>query len=341
MRYTMIEFIDNQLNRFFYNRKTYATSPFNVDSLRDCILFEIIKEAYSELEEKKSLRAHRKSDADALRMRDSRWMSYLQYYRNLQYERVKEKTGECVSELLPDKVDSMPGKLTGHQITKMQYFELNTMSRLQILKSITNKRICDVKKISNEQFIQEMVEYDRMIDELLNLLDGNIEDILFATIALYTLEWTFNIELFYNCAVEAEKNKEKEVPEKRLLLLCSELSVPAPANKVIHTETRFVLHRLDLVSYMYKESDKAWHEIEDKLSRYFIAKYYVKKDVFHNWSIPQYFATHIPREDWADFIRKHYNLRNIYKKKEWNNKRIRYFRKVVQAMIRDVPEPRL
>lgn len=341
MGYKMIEFIDNQLNSFFSDRAHYAKSPFNVEDFRDCTLFEIIKEAYGESEKKKSLRAHRQSDADDLRMRDSRWISYAQHYRKLQYERVKERTGKCVSELLPDDVDSMSGKLTGHLVTDMQYFELKTMSRLPILKAVINKRICDVKKISNEQFIQGMHEYDSVIDELLKLLDGNTEDVLFATIALYTLEWKYNIELFYNCAVEAEKNKVKEVPINRLALLCAVLYVLAPSNTVLPIESRFVLHRRDLVPYMYEANDEDWEAVKEKFYQYFIVKYYVRKDMFHNLTIPQYVATHISRETWADFIREHYNLRNIYKTKEWNNKRIRYFRKMVQAMIRDVPEPRL
>ena len=82
--YTMTEFIDNMLDNYFENRSLYDISPFSVENLRDCILFEIIKTAYDESGEKKSLRANRGSDDDDKRMRDSRWMSYAQHYRTLQ-----------------------------------------------------------------------------------------------------------------------------------------------------------------------------------------------------------------------------------------------------------------
>lgn len=108
--YTMTEFIDNRLDHFFSDRSLYNLSPFNIEDLRDCILLEIIKDAYYEAGKKQSLRANRGSDADDLRMRDSRWMAYAQHYRTLQYEHVKETTDIEIPELLPDDVESMPGK---------------------------------------------------------------------------------------------------------------------------------------------------------------------------------------------------------------------------------------
>ena len=84
-----------------------------------------------------------------------------------------------------------------------------------------------------------------------------------------------------------------------------------------------------------------WEEIYDKLYHYFIAKYYITKEIIHKWSMPEYFATHIPRERWAAFFREHYDLRKIYKPKEWNNKRIRYVRKIYETMIKEMPAPKL
>lgn len=325
--YTMTEFIDNRLDHFFSDRSLYNLSPFNIEDLRDCILLEIIKDAYYEAGKKQSLRANRGSDADDLRMRDSRWMAYAQHYRTLQYEHVKETTDIEILELLPDDVESMPGKLEGHKITEMQYFELNTMADIPILKSIINKRICDVKKISNDEFIRGMGEYDRLVAHLIDLLDGDDEDMIFATIALFTLEWKYNIELFYNCAVEAEKHKITDVPVHKLATLCAELSMPLPYDydpftrpKIMHTESRFVLHRLDLVPYMYSEPDEAWEEVQDKFWHYFIAKYYITREIIHKWSMPEYFVTHISRDKWAAFFREHYDIRKIYKPKEWTKK---------------------
>lgn len=341
--YTMTEFIDNMLDNYFENRSLYDISPFSVENLRDCILFEIIKTAYDESGEKKSLRANRGSDDDDKRMRDSRWMSYAQHYRTLQYYHIMDSANISIPELLPDNVKSMSGKIEGHKLTKMQYFEINTMANIPIFKSIVSKRICCVKKISNDDFIRGMEEYDKLVVHLINLLDGDVEDVLFGSIALFTLEWKYNIELFYNCAVEAEKRKISEVPVHRIAALCAELSIPLPPyfTTKIHTESRFVLHRLDLVSYLYSEKDKMWDEVEAKFYDYFVVKHYIESEIVHKWSMSEYFITHIPRERWVEFIREHYDLRKIYKPKEWNNKRVRYFRKIVGEMVKNMPVPKL
>ena len=302
MDFTLTEFIDNRLDEYFPDRSLYNVSPFSVEDLRDCILMEIIKDAYFEAGEKKSLRANRGSDDDDLRMRDSRWMSYAQHYRSLQYERVKESLNVEIKELLPPNVE----------------------------------------------FIKGMEEYDKLVADLIGLLDGDDEDVIFATIALFTLEWKYNIELYYNCAVKADKHKIKDVPVHKLAVLCAVLSMPVPFDfdqylrpTMLHTESRFVLHRLDLVPYLYSKSDKAWEEVNDKLWHYFIAKYHITQEIIHKWSMAEFFATHIPREKWAEFFREHYDLRKMYKRKIWTNKRIRYVRKLIDVMVRNEPAPKL
>lgn len=342
MGYTMLEFIDSRLDNFFTERDLYEVSPFNIEDLRDCILTEIIKDAYYESEKKQSLRANRGTDDDSIRMRDSRTMAYAQHYRNLQYNHVVQRTDVKIPELLPDDVQSMDGKIDGHKITRMQYFELSTMAEQPLLKSIISKRICDVKKISNDMFVEYMQEYDKLVNELITKLDGDDEDVIFATLALFTLEWKYNVELFYSCAVEAEKHNTKDVPLERLAILCAELAVPIPpeCTTIINTESRFILHRLELVPLLYDDPDGLWEEIRDKLWNYFVAKYYIEKEIVHKWSMPEYFATHISRDKWAAFFREHYDLRKIYVKKEWTNKRIRYVRKVIEIMVKNMDVPR-
>lgn len=338
MGYTMLEFIDNRLDSYFPERELYEYLPFHVTDLRDCILTEIIKDAYHESEKKQSLRTNRGTDDDSLRMRDSRIMAYAQHYRNIQYEHVKEICDNEITELLPEDVQSMDGKIEGHKITEMQYFELETMVEQPLLKAIVNKRICDVKKISNDVFIEYLQEYDKLVNKLISKLDGDNEDVIFATLALFTLEWKYNVELFYSCAVEAEKNNITTVPLKRLAALCAELSIPVSPGSTtkIHTESQFVLHRLELVPYIFDQQKDMETYINDKLCHYHIAKYYIKREIVHKWSMPEYFATHISRDKWADFFREHYDLRKMYAEKKWTNKRIRYMRKIYETMIRNI-----
>lgn len=98
------------------------------------------------------MRANRETDDD-LRMRDGRSMKYTQHYRNLQYDRVMGITNKFIPESSLDEVSSMDGKLEGHKITEMQCFELNTMANFPLLKGIVSKRICNIKSIFNDAFL--------------------------------------------------------------------------------------------------------------------------------------------------------------------------------------------
>lgn len=341
MSLNMIEFIDQKISGFCLNPSVYDVSPFNLSDFRDCFIMEMIKDAYHETEPRQSLRSLRDEDTDDARMRDSRSAKYAQHYRNLQFEHIKNNIGWEVPELLPDDVESMEGRLKGHQFTEMQYFELNTMADHPVLKTIVNKRICDVKKISNVTFREYMADYDSLTKELVKKLNGSDEDVIFAAIALFTLEWKYCVEFSYSCAVSAEGVGVKDIPLDRFAALCAELSFPIPPKftTILHTESRFVLHRMDLVPAIFSSAD--WGEIEAKLCDYLTIRYYLKQEMIHKWSLPEYFCSMTTRVQWADFIRKHYDLRKIYTPKDWTNSRIRYVRNFYQAIMQNQRPPRL
>lgn len=200
--------------------------PFDLKELRHCIMMELIRDEYYESEPRASLRSYVEDglkDSDDIRMRNQRVLKYAQHYRNLQYENMVQTMGGGHPDLLPDDMTGIENKLAGHKLTPMQFFELSTMADHPVLKTIISKRICSVKKVSNAEFIELMDDYDRLTQSLMDRLE---EDRVFATIALYILEWKYNVELFYACAVEAEKYKQKDVIVQDVALLCSDCHMP-------------------------------------------------------------------------------------------------------------------
>ena len=149
------------------------------------------------------------------------------------------------------------------------------------------------------------------------------------------------MELFYSCAVNAEKAGMQTVPVHRLAGLCAELAIPLAPDytQTLHTESRFVLHRLKLVSSVYNASQEEWDDVQDKICHYQIARYYIETEIVRKWEMAELFARYTTREQWAKFFREHYNLKQTYVPKEWNNKRIRHMRNIYNAMIKDQPTP--
>ena len=155
---------------------------------------------------------------------------------------------------------------SGAQMPRMQMKVLREFECILPPIELQREFVRISEQSDKSKFIEYMHEYEKLTEGLVKKLDGDDEDVIFATLALFTLEWKYNVELFYQCAVEAEKNKVKEIPLERIAPLCAELSVPVPpeCTTIIQTESRFVLHRQELVKLIYNDPDELWEEIYDK-----------------------------------------------------------------------------
>lgn len=180
-----------------------------------------------------------------------------------------------------------------------------------------------------------MEQYDKLVSNLIEKLNGNDQDIIFASIDLFTLEWTFNIELFYACTLEMEEKQIKEIIPHRLGLLCADLSISyAPINHLIHTHSRFLLGRKELLPYLFTSNEEVWTRVESKMSTYLVASYLIRKDRLPMDTYLYDYYANISQAEWADFLRTQYNMKKLYAKKEWTNSRIRIFRNICNTMIK-------
>jgi len=334
----LIKDIDNQLSQLFRDKSLYDLSPFSVFELRNSLIFEMIKTAYDRLEPKKSLRSHRGTDDDYARMLDSRNKAYVQHYRNIQYKEMRD-IGWNEPELLSQDVSSIEGRLDGHKLSGIQYYEMDALAVHPLLKTIVSKRICDVKKISNATFCEYMEDFEQWVESLIDMLNGDDEDVIFATVELFTLEWKYSVELFYRCAVEAETQNYTEVDKDKLAILCADVTMPQPLNPACAytTHSRFIPYRNYLVPYMYNGYD--WEEIHEKLFEYLIAKEFIIVTKYYGKTIIDEFCEQTTKSEWAAFIRENFNLKDAFSKNEWTNKRIRYVRKLYNVMTKNMPTP--
>lgn len=315
--------------------------PFSLEELADCIIMELIKPAFEASMEKKSIRTLLKEfgyDTDADRMRFSRRLAYAQHYRNLQNERVAEMVGHGHPDLLPDNMESIEDKIAGHKLTSMQFFELVTMDRLPILQAIVSKRIVDTHKISNTEFKRLFEEYDLSIAAFKEKTFDDFNTV-FYTFALYTLEWKYGMDFFYQCICDSESS-----PSAVLLnapyLLAAEATLNME-NGRITTENRFILHRKELIRQAQNPSTKlsTMHKVYDYLYiKYMIKCCFTIDGVMAN----DFIKSRTTLKDWASFIRQHYPLvSQLPTTHTWTNKQIRTFRNIVDAMFINAPTPKL
>lgn len=145
---------------------------FNADVL-DQLIMEAIKMDYDNEMDRhaQSLRQHMLQDGqnyDDVNERKFQLnrLKYVQFYRDLQADRLQTEYGSFPHELLGDDMSQIEDRLIGHRITSVQYEEMKNMIKVPLLDKITKKQIVDVKKVSNGSLsisIISMISYLKII----------------------------------------------------------------------------------------------------------------------------------------------------------------------------------
>lgn len=110
--------------------------------------------------------------------------------------------------------------------------------------------------------------------------------------------------------------------------------------KTLHTHSRFIKKRMDLVPLLYDGTDL--EELTLKFMCYHNLLCEVKYTLTVN-GVPfiTLFKKLTTPADWAEYLRQNYDITTIYTKKEWTPARIRYVRKLYDVMLQNQPTPKL
>lgn len=157
-------------------------------------------------------------------MMDSRYIKKINHNRDELRKDIKERTGIEIGTLSVSDMSSIKNKISGYDLTKMQYEELQNLENISLFEAMRSRRICDVKKVSITDFHAYMQEYDKLILRYTDMLKSDDENVIFATLELFNIEWKYNIEFFYTCASYMEEHSLKEIPANKLGMLCGKVN---------------------------------------------------------------------------------------------------------------------
>ena len=115
-----------------------------INDIVDMVLLDLIKQLYNKLADKHSLRYFLKEhnlDTEDTKMLYSRNHSFVMKHRKIEYDNKAKEVGivKGMESLIPPDMTNMNNKLSGYQLTEMNFYEL--------MKSISEKRLIDSKKL--------------------------------------------------------------------------------------------------------------------------------------------------------------------------------------------------
>lgn len=296
------------------------------------IALEYIKYAYDYDDSEHSLRYFRKgeNDTDDERMRQSRITEFVLKYK-------KREIDLSGIELRPDhkfanvSMNGIESKLKGYRLTEMNYFEHQNIHDLEIIKAIVQNRIGYAKKISNIRFIEIFDQYDKFLEDIIAKSKNSDKEMVFYSIALFTLEWHYPIELLYRIACIMEETDIQEVNKSDLVLLCGNVMIESMYSGWVTTQSRMVKERLILADSLFRKGmpDSEKEELKSLIKELIVLVVHYKESLYckGNMKYIDWFRTESNVSDWASFFR-FYNLCSIWEKKEWTPKRIQNMRKL-------------
>ena len=343
----MNQVLDQVFPMLFREYSALDNKPFDLTDYKECVLFYALRALYQANMSSASLRTYllQQNAEDDERLRMERLMRYSQHYMAIHHDLLLERYEIEENRLRPVDMSEMQNKLAGYKISPLQFEQLNTMGCVPLLKAITSKRICSAKSISNEKLESLIEEYDCYIDSLYNRVKDD-EDMVFYSILAYDLESAYAVDFLYAVTCEAEKHGFPEPPIDKLISLCGELELPMPAYfaKKLEIESAviksdFVKHRIDLIPLLFNEE---WISARRKIYPFLWFRFsYVKMGFLDDMPFLDFFNQNTTLNERAVFLQSQYNLLQNRVKKQWNSKRIRYFRKLYSLLYTNMKKPQI
>lgn len=304
----------------------------------DEIVVEFIKYAFDNSQEKHPLRYYVPYGVDENtdeRMIYTRLLKYCQKYRDQEYDEFKRK-GVDIEELKAKSMQTMDEKKEGYSITPMQYFEMTNIHDMTALKTFVENRLSDVKKVSNTSFKEMLEDYDRNVEEWKEKRLESDYNMVFYSLAFFTIDWKYGFEFAYMLAKKMEQLKVKEIDKNFFSILCARMTIQSFLGCEVGIDSRMIKPRQKMIDILVPEDLKWSNDFEVDQRCY--AELLVIMAQLNNGiklangnTLREQFSKETTMEDWASFF-KDYDMFGAWHKKELSNNRIRNMRKVLNQI---------
>lgn len=304
------------------------------------MIFECILWGQYKIAQRKSMRQHLREygkatnpeaiSAEAKAMQCSRTIVQLEDFREVDRRRLVQKYNIDPPELHKDYLWPFEDNNKGRSLTDSQFHEVQAWNDIDLLKSITFKRVCDNRHYTTSRFFDELSQYKQNLQKRFSAAQTS-EEYVQAAIDLFNIEDRFCIEFFCALAVGVKERKIQNIPFERIKMLCGR-NVLENGTK---TDSRFVLERLQLIPYLLDEDQ--WNKKFHSLIYNFLS---LKVMLFRCCTVEDvdlvtYFINNTKQNEWADFVSEQYPIQTLLQEKTMKQSDVTAFRKLVAGIITD------
>ena len=307
-----------------------------ITAIADYITLEYIKYSFDKDDPEYSIRHYLGAEADdSERMMQSR---IAQYVANYKKRSIQQWDPEIPADHKFASLDmtGIEQKLKGYRLTEMNFFEHQVIHDIDIIKAVVEKRIGSAKKISNSRFVEIFTQYDAFVERLIERSKESDADMVFASLAFFTLEWHYALETLYHVSWLMEGENIEKVDLDSLALLCGHVTIQSDFGGQVTTQSRMVKERQGILEALLdKEIDKICKDSIESLSKELVVLSVQYKECLESAEgglYKDWFAQQSEISDWASFLR-YYDVFSIWQRKRWTKTRIRNMRYLLNEMF--------
>ena len=171
-----------------------CVSMHDIGQCANQILFELLKDVYiTEPQERESLYRISGATVDNDLKMHSRTMQYSNYYREQSAQQFKADYDFIPPELVVPDINDHYNRSAGYQLSSYEKEQMKAIENPKLFKSITNRRIADVKKLDNTELMIEFEEYLDYFKDKSSWLHYDDDDFILYSMLLFTTELKYRV----------------------------------------------------------------------------------------------------------------------------------------------------
>ncbi len=336
--------IEILLSEIYPDISALEDSHYSLDDISDQLIFELIKEEYKKYAEKHTIQYYINlydNKHYGTSRKYTRAIQYAQFYRDFDNSSIEEDFGFRLPEL---EAQDMTGSntFTGHQFTEQEFLGLKMQAECKLLNKLHGKQIDSSSNVTEAFFKELFDEYADQISALEPRINTNSEQIISNVLAYYGTETRFLTEFLYRITLVAEEfGFPNEIPSDRILSVCGitpYISETSWCPQVFIADLCILPKWSTFGRDFFAASDEEWRKKECLLLDCKRMKNIVLQKGLEQWVELMHSCS---KQDKVNFIVERYWLWDNSPDYDWTPSRIRYFRKLHDAIIRDLPKPHI
>ena len=327
---------------FMMQNKLY-TNICKIDQYTNQILFELLKEVYIENLEKRLTLHEISGDVESTQKMHSRTMQYSNYYRSQLADRLEEEYNFTSPVLEIPDMKELIKRRAGYRLNGYDVIQMEALENLILLKNIANRRITDVKKISEPELKSEFNCYlDYFRRKFKDALDD--EKFVMYSILLFTTELKYHVMSIYFLAdrLSAYQNSrsKNKFPSDYItnMRYFNSMIVLNVGSVQYLKENSLILPKIDTIKKL--TPDNLTESTKNHINDLFLCM--KLKQLVRN--IPQVieYIQQSSDEERRNYIDEYYPIYEMLDTKlTWEHKKGKYVRELYASLIQEIEPPKI